>query len=71
MLINMNVQRGPKRFSDKELSKVSVQILDSVKGKLRCEQCGAEWIPIVTGYRRRLRKGYWKCPNECNVPQES
>ncbi len=70
MLIGMKQPNVPNIFSDKELSSVDVKILDGVEVKLRCERCGAEWIPKV-GLRGRLPPRYWNCPNECNVPQES
>ncbi len=70
MLLGMEQQQRPKSFTDKELSKVGVRILDPVQEKLCCERCGAEWMLKLT-YRGNLPHGYWKCPNECNVPEES
>ncbi len=71
MLFGMKQSIRPDSFTDKELSNVGVKILEAVKVvKLQCEKCGIEWTPKLT-YRSHLPKGYWKCPNECNVPQES
>jgi hypothetical protein len=71
MLFCMKQSIRPDSFTDKELSNVGVKILEAVKVvKLRCERCGAEWMPELT-YRGNLPKGYWKCPNECKVRQES
>lgn len=32
---------------------------------LKCIGCGSTWT-VDTGERRRLPKGYWKCPEGCN-----
>jgi hypothetical protein len=71
MLSTMQQQGGPKRFSDRDLGRLGVQILNPVKVRLRCLRCRAEWMPELVGHKGRLLVGYWKCPNECNVPQES
>ena len=54
------------RFSDSDMSKVGVKILDKDRITLECQECGQRWYPC-------LRKGgtlprhYWHCPNNCNT----
>jgi hypothetical protein len=35
--------------------------------RLRCLQCGAEWVPELRK-DGRLPTGYWRCPIGCNAP---
>ncbi len=56
----------PKRFSEKELEKVRVEIIDGNRKLLKCKKCQEEWFPEPHS-PGRLTKGYWKCPNGCNT----
>lgn len=58
-------KQQPNRFTEQELRKFSVQILDHHTLHLRCEQCGQIWAPNL-GAGGRLPRGYWHCPNGCN-----
>ncbi len=53
----------PKRFSATELAKVNVEVIKQ-QGKLflRCQICGAVWLP-ATNKLGQLLNGYWRCPN--------
>lgn len=55
----------PRRYSERELAKVGVQVVDFKHACLKCETCGQVWSPMI---RRggKLPRGYWQCPNGCN-----
>jgi hypothetical protein len=57
----------PRDFTDSELKKVGVEIVEARGVWLRCMECDNVWSPnIQTG--GKLPRGYWKCPHyECNV----
>lgn len=57
--------RRPRSCTDRELSKVGVQLTDDQYLILHCVQCGQGWSPNL---RRggKLPYGYWRCPNGCN-----
>jgi hypothetical protein len=59
-------RRSPHRFSEPELKKAGVRILEQhTTVLLECTSCGARWSPnLQTG--SRLPAGYWKCPEGCN-----
>jgi len=57
--------RYPRRFEASELAKFAVDLEDSDRIILRCNQCGKGWSPnILRG--GKLPRGYWRCPNRCN-----
>ena len=52
---------------ERELRKRGVLLLDPSRVLLECEQCGQRWSPnLLSG--GRMPKGYWHCPNGCNLP---
>lgn len=55
----------PRRFSEPELKRFQVQIIDPYGVVLRCTGCGQVWSPMLRS-AGRLPKGYWKCPDGCN-----
>lgn len=59
-------RRARQRFSEPELKKVGVRILERhTTVLLECQRCGTRWSPnLQTG--GRLQAGYWKCPEGCN-----
>jgi hypothetical protein len=62
--------RGPRRFTDRELAKVGVEIVDHEQRILWCTTCNAGgWQALIApggGFYRR----YWVCPhNGCNDPR--
>lgn len=63
-IMDKRKRQNPRTFSDRELKKVGVKIMDMSAGILTCERCGYAWIVNAGG--RRAPNGYWKCPNECN-----
>ena len=52
------------------LKKARIQYTDKDRGKLRCRECGAEWVDwaymMPEQTTRRRRRGWWKCPTGCN-----
>lgn len=56
----------PKRFSERELSRVGIRIVDKTNVWLRCVQCG-EMFFARRGADGYLPQGYWRCPNGCNA----
>jgi len=61
----MAVKRSPSEFSQEELEKVGVQIVDPTKMTLQCKVCGQKWHPDIRK-GGNLPSGYWKCPSGCN-----
>jgi hypothetical protein len=57
--------RRPWRFSEAELGKAGVEILDPTAVILRCVHCGKVWSPDLQP-DGRLPRTYWRCPNGCN-----
>ena len=52
-----------------ELRKVNVRLLDGPSREyigLVCDNCGNVWYPAPWA-QTRLPKGYWLCPNGCNI----
>jgi hypothetical protein len=57
------------RLTQGEMDKVGVEILEKDQAVwLRCKNCGATWSPNIQR-GGRLPRGYWHCPNGCNVRQ--
>ena len=54
-------------FTDSDMAKVGVEIINFNEGQLRCKACGVVWTPMK-GKKGRLPRGYWHCPNGHNVP---
>lgn len=61
-------QVRPRRFSERELAKVGVEIVDLDQTILHCKKCGQGWSPNIQP-GGKLPRGYWKCPNGCNDPK--
>jgi hypothetical protein len=60
-----NETESPRSFTQHELSKAGVEILDETGVHLRCATCGQVWSPnLLPG--GKLPKGYWHCPLGCN-----
>ncbi|MHA2030430.1 MAG: response regulator transcription factor, partial [Candidatus Kariarchaeaceae archaeon] len=49
----------------RKLEEKQVEVLEGPEITLRCKTCGSTWKPDVRG-RKRLPKGYWRCPESCN-----
>lgn len=60
---------GPRRFTERELKRVGVEIRDASSTILGCVECGKGWAPMLQ-QGGKLPRGYWKCPNGCNSPEE-
>jgi len=54
------------RFTQHEMDKVNVVILDKNRAHLLCRACGQAWSPDLRA-GGHLPRGYWKCPNNCNT----
>lgn len=54
------------RFSEAEMKKHNVEIIDKRKVRLKCLSCGMVWSPMV-GSEGRLPRNYWQCPKGCNI----
>lgn len=63
---NKTVLNRPRSFSDSELRKVDVEIVDLSSGMLGCLECGRRWIVNQPPRGKRHYRGYWKCPDGCN-----
>ena len=61
--------KHPHNFSETELRKVGVEIRDYSCGILGCLECGRGWAVNALGRGKRLPRGYWHCPNGCNVDE--
>jgi len=55
----------PRRFSESELKRVQVEIINPYRLVLRCAQCGWGWSPMIRA-GGRLPRNYSKCPGGCN-----
>lgn len=49
----------------RKLEEKQVEIIEAPEITLRCKTCGSTWKPD-TRDRKRLPKGYWRCPENCN-----
>ena len=49
----------------RKLGEKQVETIDGPEITLRCKICGSTWKPDMRG-RKRLPKGYWRCPENCN-----
>ena len=49
----------------RKLEEKQVETLEGSEITLRCKTCGSTWKPDMKG-RKRLPKGYWRCPQNCN-----
>ena len=56
----------PDRCTEAQLKKVGVSLVAFANVRLRCHRCGQCWSPNLRP-GGGLPKGYWKCPNGCNV----
>jgi hypothetical protein len=66
------MDKRPKYFTEGQLAKVGVELVDLQRGILCCMECGGSWVIDHPGAGKRLPKGYWHCPdNSCNVPDDS
>ncbi|HEY7911885.1 MAG TPA: hypothetical protein VIG62_08235 [Blastocatellia bacterium] len=55
---------SPREFTETQLNKVGVTIVDVKTMKLKCRRCKETWKVNRKGLR--LPIGYWKCPGGCN-----
>ena len=62
--------RGPRRFTERELSRGGIRLLDAPGFWLSCLACGNCWSPDIPSGRSqgaRMHKGWWICPHGgCN-----
>lgn len=64
--MNETVRRHPRQFTESELKKVGVTIVNPTGIWLRCDECGGQWSPNLQS-GGALPPGYWKCPHHgCN-----
>lgn len=49
----------------RKLQEKQVETLNGPEITIRCKTCGTTWKPDMRG-RKRLPKGYWRCPENCN-----
>ncbi len=49
-----------------ELEKLGVRVLNKHELSLECISCGEVWAPKYHS-DGTLSRGYWHCPNRCNV----
>jgi len=59
---NIQKVRRPRRFTDSELAKVGVEIIDPYTLWLMCTHCYQAWSPNIQR-GGKLPRGYWKCPD--------
>lgn len=62
----MDTPRGPRNTSEGELSRVGIE--EASQGSYRCTACGGVWSPML-GAGGRLPRGWWHCPDNCNLPE--
>lgn len=60
----------PKYFSEYQVSKAGVELVDESRMLFQCNNCGKFWF-IMSGGKKRLPNGYYLCPNGCNSELES
>jgi hypothetical protein len=56
----------PHDYTKPQLQKVGITLIRAFPLTLKCKQCGEMWQVRRRGLR--LPKGYWECPNGCNLP---
>ena len=62
--------RRPRRWSNTELNRVGVEVVDPHCGSFLCQECGSVWSPdIQTG--GRMPRGWWRCPRGCHEGLET
>lgn len=54
------------KYTERELSKVGVEIVDHTQPSLRCKVCGQQWQPMIQP-GGTLPRRYWQCPTGCNA----
>jgi hypothetical protein len=61
-------KRGPRNFSQKELLKVGMEIVNPNTNAscIRCVVCHASGVVMMPPQGTRRHKNYWKCENGCN-----
>lgn len=60
----------PRSYTEQELAKVGIRLVDAERAHLYCEACGLGFSPdFITG--GKLPRGYWRCPNGCNAPKSA
>jgi hypothetical protein len=64
---HVNEVARPSKCTAGELGKAGVTLVSEEPLFLQCDQCGQQWSPDL-GRGGRLPRGYWHCPNGCNVP---
>ena len=55
----------PNEFTPTQLKRVGTRMIKTNPYRFRCDKCKREWEVKARGLR--MPKGYWKCPNGCNV----
>ena len=70
VLTMQSVRKGPRKYTAAELRRVGVEIerVYGISDLLSCSDCGKVWMPMLLP-GARLPRGYWKCPNGCNVDE--
>lgn len=55
----------PRHYSERQLAKVGVEVVDFNRVLLKCQSCGQVWSPMIQR-GGKFPRGYWQCPNGCN-----
>ena len=59
-----SIRRIPYHVKRK-MEQKKIELVEGAEFTLRCQICGSTWTPEMEG-RKRLPKGYWRCPKGCN-----
>ena len=52
---------------ERQISGLGVKLVNVQNMVFECETCGQTWSPILRPNGGKLPRGYWKCPNGCNL----
>jgi CheY-like chemotaxis protein len=49
----------------RKMKQKQIELIEGPEYIFKCQICGRTWNPVIEG-RKRLPKGYWRCPEGCN-----
>ena len=55
----------PRAFTERQLDKVGVDLINEYDRILRCQNCYRTWIFGILP-EGKFPRGYWKCPDGCH-----
>ena len=64
---NLSASR-PRRFTESELAKVGIRLVDPENRFLFCPECNQGFQALIKPGGGLYRR-YWVCPNGCNDPR--